>query len=583
MATYRGSFYFVNKDSSNLTRKDANEAFRISSHVTNKYYQWAKRNRKKYAVNVGESQHRLEAQALQKVHKSQNFIWSAAPVSHVGDECVQLGSGANSSAYGSASPHDSLEHLEQPSSTEEIGRQYLNFQLWPEALSERECRMPKRFDFNPPDWAACPLFRKEALAVFRDWCLSYSCVGIQQANYRQSIDAAWRAKATAFVTDKKSLHGWYSSVLILKALYMQPESFTFLYPMALRHQNRSLMLLRAHVSLYNGDFRANVAHEPVLWEAVERLGGLDALDPDTRAFVILMDNGHSRFTLTRPHLHYTHFDPGSFHSQPELAQYGPLLSNLDSQFRLWDEAFLLPDDALSDDLHNYIMAHREFVAAQALASRLLSEKDQNAADAVFYWLHRRRDSLSSWTMTVYCNIVQTMTPQTPMSRRTRRQLHACICLAVSYAMSFIYGFTLPLEKWLLYIPIQNLRPQIEILLDCMRKRGTLPSAASSGTATSLPTPPVAITHHESLLFLFFVGACAEQLSDGTGKRPELLIDKRWYSTRFAEMTKILRLRTWKESKKVLEMFLYGDGMVLDRFVEGLFELRNELAMSGGML
>jgi hypothetical protein len=250
---------------------------------------------------------------------------------------------------------------------------------------------------------------------------------------------------------------------------------------------------------------------------------------------------------------------------------------MEIQYRRWDEAFLLPDDALSEDLHNYIMAHREFMAAHALAGRLSSEKEQCAADAVFYWLHRRRAALSSWTMTLYCDIIETISPQTRLSRCIRRQLQACVCLAVSYAMSFVYGFTLPLKLWLLYIPVQNLRPQIEILLRDMAKRGTVPSVASSATTTSSSIPPLAISHHETLLFLFFIGACAEEISDEAGKRPELLLDRRWHSTRFCEMTKILGLRTWKETKRVLQRFLYGDGVVLDRFVEGLFELRNNLA------
>jgi hypothetical protein len=330
-------------------------------------------------------------------------------------------------------------------------------------------------------------------------------------------------------------------------------------------------------SFFYGDIESNLAHVPALWDAVDKLGGIDALNPDTRALVVLMDNGHSRFTLTRPHLHYSRLDPGTFQDQPGLSQYGYLLSDMEIQYRRWDEAFLLPDDALSEDLHNYIMAHREFMAAHALAGRLSSEKEQCAADAIFYWLHRRRAALSSWTMTLYRDIIETISPQTRLSRCIRRQLQACVCLAVSYAMSFVYGFTLPLKLWLLYIPVQNLRPQIEILLRDMAKRGTVPSVASSATATSSSIPPLAISHHETLLFLFFVGACAEEISDEAGKRPELLLDRRWHSTRFCEMTKILGLRTWKETKRVLQRFLYGDGVVLDRFVEGLFELRNNLA------
>ncbi|KIW66932.1 hypothetical protein PV04_06214 [Phialophora macrospora] len=612
-ATYQGSFHFVNKTGSNLTRRDSEEAFLISSHVTNKYYQWAKRTRNKQPLRHTNSQppthharRRLYAEEghLSRSSSPLSVVSSESRGDHSNDEshcktiCWQLESGAKTIARRTASPRTSPEPPAQLFAMEKIDEQYIRPELWPDYLHRvPNPSLTQQFDFNAPDWAACPHFQRQALEFYRSFFLSYSYAGAQQSSLRQLIGTAWHKRATTLVTDKKSLHGWFASVLILKALYMEPEAFTILYPMALRHQNTSLMLLREYIreengpseslllciwciatsAFFCGDIQSNLAHVPTLWDTVDKLGGIDALNPETRAQVVLMDNGHSRFTLTRPHLHYSQFDPGAFQDQPGLSQYGYLLSDMEVQYRRWDEAFLLPDDALSEDLHSYIMAHREFMAAHALASRLSSEKEQCAADTIFYWLHRRRATLSSWTMTLYCDIVETITPQTRLSRCIRRQLQACVCLAVSYAMSFVYGFTLPLKLWLLYIPVQNLRPQLEILLQDMEKRGTMPSVASSATCTSSSVPPLAISHHETLLFLFFVGACAEEIPDEAGKRPELLIDRRWHSTRFCEMTKILGLRTWKETKRVLQRFLYGDGVVLDRFVEGLFELRNNLA------
>ena len=49
------------------------------------------------------------------------------------------------------------------------------------------------------------------------------------------------------------------------------------------------------------------------------------------------------------------------------------------------------------------------------------------------------------------------------------------------------------------------------------------------------------------------------------------------------MTKTLGLRTWKATKKVLQRFLNDDGVVVDRFVEGLFGMRNELTGKGFVL
>ncbi|EXJ68893.1 uncharacterized protein A1O5_07825 [Cladophialophora psammophila CBS 110553] len=608
VAAYRGAFHFVNKDASNLNTRDADEAFSISSHVTNKYYHWAKSNRQ-----IGGSRDTLsrcspngivDPDASKGFGDADNdgYIRSFNDEASIRMICWQLGSGANPSARSSASPPSSLEPAEQACSNRESGDQYVRPELWPGRLiPETSPTLPKQHDWSAPDWQACPRFQKEALEVFRGFFLSFSSINAPSNGTRQSMELRWRHRAKALVTDKKCLHGWYASVLTLKALFTQPQFYSFLYPMALKHQNRSLMLLREHIrqdtrpseslimciwciacmAFYSGDMEANMAHASALWEVVEGLGGINMLSLDTRAQVILADNGHSRFTLTRPHLDYTCFDPGSFQQQPDFEQYGSLLSDMEFQFQRWDESFLLPDDEISDSLENYVNMHREFMAAHALTSRLLWErKGEKFVAAIFSWLHRRRAALSSWTMTLYCDIVETITPRTRISRAVRRQLQACICLAVSYAMSFVYGFTLPLQKWLLYIPIQHLRPQVEMLLTYMAKRGTLPSTRA--TSRTSP-PPLAISHHEPLFFLFFVGACAEQVSDEAGKRPQLLIDRKWHSTRFCEMSRILGLRTWKEAQRILKRFVYGDGHVMDRFVEGLFEQRAELGRGGSVL
>ncbi|KIY00722.1 uncharacterized protein Z520_03387 [Fonsecaea multimorphosa CBS 102226] len=610
VSPYRGTFHFVNKDASNLNKRDAEEAFSISSHVTNKYYRWAKNHR-----HVGGSRD----PSLSRISKVVGFA-DACPDSRDADNdsyagsfneevsvrmiCWQLGSGTNPSTRGSASPPGSPESTDQMNSDSEGDNPYFRPELWPSRMMREESPMtPKNADWDAPDWAACPHFQKEALQIFRGFFLSFSSLNTASNASRQSIELGWRNSASNLVSDKKCLHGWYASVLTLKAHFMQPECYNFLYPMALKHQNRSLMLLREHIrqdlrpseslimciwcianiAFYTGDLEANVAHSSALWEIVDGLGGMEKLSPETRAQVILADNGHSRFTLTRPRLDYALFDPGSFQQQPEFEHYDSLLA--ETEFQRWDETFLLPEDEISENLENYVNMHREFMAAHTLISRVICERNgEHSVDAIFSWLHRRRAALSSWTMSLYCDIVETITPRTRISRAVRRQLQACLCLAVSYAMSFVYGFTLPLQKWLLYIPVQHLRPQIEILLSYMAKRGTLPSTrVAPSSKSTIPPPPSALSHHEPLLFLFFVGACAEQVSDEAGKRPQLLVDPKWHSTRFCEMSRILGLRTWKEAQRILKRFVYGDGTVMDRFVEGLFEQRNELGRGESVL
>ena len=499
MAGYRGSFYFVNKDCSNLTRKDANEAFRINSHVANKYCQWVKGNRNKHPS--GSDHQQDQAVAVQRSYKSR-YVPGFGPAFFVAEGeahldvsttdinrqtiCWQLGSCSKGIAQELEAPHNSTDPLDQPVAAEHNDEQFLNLDLWPTESASTGCpSLPKTFDFSAPDWAACPRFQREALAHFRGYLSffqPYNYKIANQANSSGSLEAAWHKRAIDLVTDRKSLHGWYASVLSLKALYLQPEHFTFIYPMALKHQNKSLTLLREYIcdnsgssagllsciwyigsaAFYQGDFAAMLSHVAAMWEIIGELGGFDSLDSDLQQHVILADNSISRFTLARPHLHRSDFDPGALENQPDLEQIYLLLSTTGFPFHRWDASFLLPEDALSVDLEDYVMAHREFVAAHILASGLQSETEQDNADILFYWLHRRRLALASWTMTLFCDITETMATHTRLSRRIRRQLQACLCLAFSYATSFIYGYNRPVHGWLLYIPIQHLRPQIVI-------------------------------------------------------------------------------------------------------------------------
>ncbi|KIW81234.1 hypothetical protein Z517_04259 [Fonsecaea pedrosoi CBS 271.37] len=598
VAAYRGTFHFVNKDASNLNKRNAEEAFSISSHVTNKYYRWVKSN-----LHDGSLSNAVFPDASLRDADNDRHVGSYSEEPSIQMICWQLGSATSTSRHDAANRRSSPEPTDHMCLESDSDDEYFRPELWPERLAREETpTLPRQADWDAPDWAACPHFQKEALEIYRNFFLSFSGMGPPGNSSRHSMQLGWRKRANKLVTDKKCLHGWYASVLTLKAHFMQPECYQFLFPMALKHQNRSLMLLREHIrqdtqpseslimciwcvantAFYSGNLEANAAHASAMWEIVDSLGGVDKLSPDTQAQVILADNGHSRFTLTRPHLDRTRFDPGSFRAQSGFAEYGSLLS--EAEFQRWDETFLLPNDEISANLESYVHMHREFMAAQGLISRSLFEgKGEQAINTMLSWIYRRRAALSSWTMSLYCDIVETITPRTRISRAVRRQLQACICLAVSYAMSFVYGFTLPLRKWLLYIPVQHLRPQLEILLSYMAKRGTLPATrANSSSMSSFSSAPLAISHHESLLFLFFVGACAEQVSDEAGKRPELLIDRKWHSTRFCEMSRVLGLRTWKEAQRILKRFAYGDGRVMDRFVEGLFEQRAELCRGGSI-
>jgi len=62
--------------------------------------------------------------------------------------------------------------------------------------------------------------------------------------------------------------------------------------------------------------------------------------------------------------------------QPEFAHYGPLLPEMQFQFRRWTRHISSLTMNSPSRLANYANMHREFMAAHALAGKLLHGKDE---------------------------------------------------------------------------------------------------------------------------------------------------------------------------------------------------------------
>ncbi|KEF63706.1 uncharacterized protein A1O9_01684 [Exophiala aquamarina CBS 119918] len=437
-------------------------------------------------------------------------------------------------------------------------------------------------------------FQQDALEMLRSIFMPFNQRHNRSPKSRHHVQLTWQSRVKELLPDKQSLYGWYASVLSLKAHFEEPEHYATIWPMALKQQNKSLFLLRSRIveshkpsetllqciwynaalAFYQGDVSVNECHKRAFADLIQKLGGIDVLTPTIRLQVIHGENVHSRHVMARPALDFGQYDPGSFYDQCCFREYTLISPEAKSQYRYGDDAFLLPDDPLSARLGTYLSMHREFVTAHCLAEDLDRDKKYDEADRFFDWLYPRRSTLNSWTMTLFFDLVETITPATPTSRAVRRQLQACLALSSSYAMSFAYGFLSRVQRWLLYVPIQNLQPQIEVLLTYIAKRGFLygnkPNFAIHEVGTMYSG---AIDYYNALLYIFFVGACAEQASNEAGKRP--VLQTTWHSVRFAYTSQLLGLRTWREAQKLLTRFVYAD-CVMDRFVEGLFEARWDL-------
>lgn len=154
---------------------------------------------------------------------------------------------------------------------------------------------------------------------------------------------------------------------------------------------------------------------------MDDLGGLSALSSFAQAHVIHRDIDHAQFTLTRPYYHYSLFNPGSFGEQPGFDKFMPLvhLSNVD--FRRWDQEFIIDNDELSNQVSHLLSMHREFLVAFVLAEKFYEGKREREADEIFEWMYKRRWALSSWSMSLYCDLAESIS-LTTSSLAVRRQL-----------------------------------------------------------------------------------------------------------------------------------------------------------------
>ena len=377
-------------------------------------------------------------------------------------------------------------------------------------------------------------------------------------------------------TTRTELNAWFASALTVKAKFFQPEDQSEIWPQALEHQSKALAGLRerlqsnqpyserilltiwsiATVNFYMGDWESNRVHYQAINRIVESMGGLDALSPLTRLHVIIGDIVNANANLERPVYDLMKYDPGPWSEQLAAAEHDDLLPIDHTHFARWDEAFLSSDDALSTDVSGYLNSQREFVAVHMMTKRMPADRWQQR-DEILEWLHSRRMALRALCMEVWCELEDSISqmPATKSSLVVRRRMQQSVTLAANWLVWFTMNYENDiLPKWLIYIPFPNLRKSLQTLLDIMAARGKMYNL-------------------EVLLWLAFVGASAEEASIHAVVRPGM--DEGWFAKMFKTLAGRLKLRTWREAKKVLKRFVY-DELVLDRFAESLFVKKDDI-------
>ena len=286
------------------------------------------------------------------------------------------------------------------------------------------------------------------------------------------------------------------------------------------------------------------------------MGGLQALSSLTRLHVIVGDITNANCNLVRPVYDFRKYDPGPWSKQSLAANHDDLLPIDPTHFARWDEAFLNSEDPLSANVSDYLNHQREFVAVQVMTKIMPADRYEQR-DEILEWLHSRRMALRAMCVEVWCDLEDSTSQAqgTKSSLVVRRRMQQSVTLAANWLVWFTMNYENDvLPKWLIHIPFPNLRKSFQDLLDLMATRGRL-------------------FNLEVLLWLAFVGASAEEASLHAGVRPGM--DEGWFTERFVTLAGSLKLRTWREAKKVLKRFVYDD-LVLDRFAESLFAKRDDI-------
>ena len=413
--------------------------------------------------------------------------------------------------------------------------------------------------------------------VWRSYFMSFTCAPGASSRLQAIAEQKWRERVADAVGDEAELSAWFAGALMVKIKLINPEDHSRIWPRALMYQSKALACLRsrlkkdpvitertlltiwsiATVDFYSGDWQSNHAHCLAINRIVESLGGLNQVSPMTKLHVIIGDIFTANLNLVRPVYDFSEYDAGCWSDQAIASEHNDLLPNDRTHYARWDEAFLSDDDPLSDDISDYLKAQREFVSVHMMTKTIPANRVQKKDD-VLEWLHGRRMALSAISLSIYCDLQEDLEQRVPPAKASlilRRKTQQAVVLCANWLVWFTYENDV-LPKWLIYIPSSNLRKVLQDLLHVMASRGRL---------YNLEVP----------FWLAFVGASAEKASLHAGIRPGM--DERWFTKWFLTLAKMLKLRTWKQAKKILRRFVY-DELVLDRFAESLFVQRDGFQM-----
>lgn len=639
---YTGPFLFVNKNATNLRSRQRDEIFAVRSHAM----QIARRSRKQsksepsHQPSHGHISEEVDPAQQTEVEES-NQGPSTRPTEWL--KAGQAQSSSRSSQVESISQSLPTEQARPTASRSNSG------QLQPTRLSSTSRGQPQTAPTPSTDPTS---LQSQILVSIMHHTVSsgtsttpqgpdpldpFSAAALPISAFFQSLLQFWRVGYMAnfwpaaiymdprhevpqlvdgwirdFVTSNPAmLHGLFAGTLSFITNYLPTsEATSVLWARGMHHHGKCLEFTRARLAMPNvsgeealgmihqsttfsfhcGDFDASSVHRVASARILDTLDhGLESVHPVLKSLLIICDTLIASHKPKRPSLDVESWAPGSWHDEDMLRPYDDDFDFDPSDYTQSDRDLFLfmgpvygsegPAD-ITIQVQGLINLEREALCACDLAARLTSSEGVASADPIYHWLALRHYALASRGANLYMDMVEDE-PEPPtitLPLHLRRVFPSCILLASTYTFQLIMRSSMG-GHCTAYIPFHHLRNRLTLMMTLLGEGRRMQLEET----IRIPT--------ETLLFLFFAGAVAEEIvglryspsADSSLNNPGLtpatagpanLLHFRWFSVHFSMVLQRLGTTDWRAAQDVLAKFVY-DERTMGGHVRALFAKRSE--------
>jgi hypothetical protein len=639
--TYTGPFLFVNKNATNLRSRQKDEVFAVRSHAM----QIARRSRKPSKaegskpliekapgeVNLarseeveepsqGQSTGPTERRAIGQAQPSLGSTVSRTPVS----EPRPTNSRSSSTRLQTARISSAARSQPRAAATQVTTTTPVLAQLLVSIVAHTMGSGPSTplgISSSDPFSAAALPISSFFNSLLQFWRLAYmsnfwpSAIYLDPMHEIPQLVDDWIR--TAVTSNPAMLHGLFAGTLSFITNYLPASAATpVLWARGMHHHGKCLEFTRSRLamqgvsgeealgmihqsttfSFHCGDFDASSVHRVASARILNTLEhGLESVHPVLKSLLIICDTLIATHKPKRPSLDVEFWAPGSWHDEDSLRPFDASFDFDPSDYTQSDRDLLFftepvygpESEDITVQIQGLVSLQREALCACDLAARLTASEGVASADPIYSWLALRHYALVCHCASLYMDMMECEPdPHTiPLSLHLRTVLPSCILLATTYSFQLIMRCNME-SHCMSYIPFHHLRSRLTLMMTLM------------GEARRMLSEDMLRVPTETLLFLFFAGAVAEEINEQLLRfssadpsqygaapatpAPANLLHMRWFSVHFSMVLQRLGIADWEAAQDVLGKFVY-DERTMDRHVQVLVGKRSEFlgVLSGG--